>query len=57
MAKSRRVSVTPSPNQNKINNILKFSHLQIISQIKSFTLKIHIDIATMGRSRRALATP
>ena len=57
MARSRRVSVTPSTNQNKIHNILKFTYSQIFSQINAFTFIINVDIVTMGRNRRASVTP
>ena len=56
MARSRRVSVTPSLDQNKINNILKFTYSKISSRINSFAFIIHIDIVTMGRIRQALFT-
>ena len=53
MVRSGQVSATPSPNQNKTNNILKFTHLKISSQINSFAFRIHINIVTMGRSLQA----
>ena len=57
MARSHWVLVIPSPNQNRINNILKFTYSQIISQMNSFAFRIHIDIVTMGRIRQASVTP
>ena len=56
MARSCQVLVTLSPNQDKVNNILIFTYSQIISQIKSFNIGIHIDIVTIGRSLRASVT-
>ena len=56
MERSIWVSVTPSPSQNKINNILKLTYFQIISQINSFTFIIHINITTVGRIRQASVT-
>ena len=57
MARSCQVSVIQSPNQNKINNILKFTYSQISSWINSFSFRIHINIVTMSRSRWASVTP
>ena len=54
---SRPLSVTPSLNQNKSNSILKFTYLLIISPINSFSFRIHINVITMGRSRRVSVMP
>ena len=56
MAISLWVLVTSSPNQNKTNNILKFTYLQIISWITSFAFRRHIDIVTNDRSHQASIT-
>ena len=57
MARNRWVSVTPSPNQNKIKNILKFTYSQSSSQINLYAFIININIVKIGRSRQASVTP
>ena len=57
MERSCRVSITPSPNQIKTNNILKYTYSKISSRINSFGFRIHISIVTMGRSHQESVTP